>query len=135
MGKIKVNIGDKSGYLTVEGVSYVHDKSGRKWRKVVCRCQCGGTTETTAHKFYTGWSRSCGCISMQLRKQTILNKYMAQTRVLSDADKLKLESYGPQRMEYLVAATDFWVTEGMSESLFSKKKTEMFMNTEKFLKY
>jgi hypothetical protein len=64
MGKeIKVNNGDKYGSLTIikeiDPVIY----SNKKFRRFLCKCECGNIKPFLLNHLRTGNSKSCGCLS------------------------------------------------------------------------
>lgn len=57
-------VGQRFGKLVVESFShfYVKPSDGKKEKRWLCRCDCGGTTITSKRKLQTGWTESCGCL-------------------------------------------------------------------------
>lgn len=140
--KIFVKVGDKKNYLTVIS-SYkkaklrIRNGKPKMWNinLVDCACVCGNVITTREDKFYDGSTRSCGCMRQGLMREKALKKYLEKTRFVAPIDRLIVNSYVTDAIEYLTASGDGWVKDGMAESEFQKKKTEMFTNTQKFLKY
>ena len=58
-------IGKRFGKLIVKEFShfYIKPSDGKKEKRWLCLCDCGGTTITAKRKLETGWSRSCGCLT------------------------------------------------------------------------
>lgn len=67
-------VGQRFGKLVVERFShfYVKPSDGKKEKRWLCRCDCGGTTITSKRKLQTGWTESCGCL---LKTRKGLTKY------------------------------------------------------------
>ena len=73
MGKRKYgNPGEKYGKLTIirEVERYV-EPSGRKYRMVLCSCDCGSEPiEVRLHSLRSGLTKSCGCYQKEKAKET-----------------------------------------------------------------
>lgn len=56
-------VGQRFGKLIVQGFShyYVKPSDGKKEKRWLCVCDCGGTTVTAKRKLQSGWTTSCGC--------------------------------------------------------------------------
>jgi hypothetical protein len=61
---ILINIGNRFGKLTV--IKY--NKSSTGGRLYECKCDCGKVALVTASKLKTGWTKSCGCLSVHNKK-------------------------------------------------------------------
>lgn len=57
-------IGQRFGKLVVEKFDhfYIKPSDGKKEKRWLCKCDCGGFTVTTKRKLQTGWTESCGCL-------------------------------------------------------------------------
>lgn len=57
-------IGKRFGKLVVEKFShfYVKPSDGKKEKRWLCKCDCGGSTVSAKRKLQTGWTKSCGCL-------------------------------------------------------------------------
>lgn len=57
-------IGDRYGKLVVIKVNhfYVKPSDGKRERRYLCQCDCGGHTVTAKRKLQTGHTSSCGCV-------------------------------------------------------------------------
>lgn len=57
-------IGKRFGNLTVIKFNnfYVKPSDGKKEKRWLCLCDCGGLTITSKRKLQTGWTQSCGCL-------------------------------------------------------------------------
>jgi hypothetical protein len=67
-------IGQVFGQLTVIGL-------GKRKYYWLCKCECGNTTETTAHRILTGSTKSCGCFRKKT-KQDLTGKCFGRLTVL-----------------------------------------------------
>lgn len=56
-------VGQRFGKLVVERFShfYITPSSGKKEKRWLCRCDCGGHTVTAKRKLKSGHTTSCGC--------------------------------------------------------------------------
>lgn len=57
-------IGKRFGKLIVIEFShfYIKPSDGKKEKRWLCQCDCGGTAITAKRKLQIGWSKSCGCM-------------------------------------------------------------------------
>lgn len=60
--RIKVEVGQKFGKLTVLDANPIYKGSGTMRKHFKCRCDCGNVTETRASRLVRGVSKSCGCV-------------------------------------------------------------------------
>ena len=65
--KIEVRPGDKYGRLTViKEVDRYVDSSGRKYRQMLCSCDCGSEPiKVLLNSLRKGHTKSCGCLSIE----------------------------------------------------------------------
>lgn len=68
MRPIKWRIGEKHGMLTVVNYLGMHVVGGRRRTKWRCKCECGGTLETTGDQLADGNTNSCGCLRTKLAR-------------------------------------------------------------------
>lgn len=86
-------IGEKFGYLTVikeDG----HNSSGKiEWK---CKCVCGKIIKTTGNNLRSGNSRSCGCKTQELnrntKKEDLVNKKFGKILVISYNDEESIKN-------------------------------------------
>ena len=65
--KINTKIGDKYGRLTVIKMIEPHiTPKGQKYKRVLCKCECGAETETWLSSLRRGHTVSCGCKKKEL---------------------------------------------------------------------
>ncbi len=63
MRRIQITQGDRYGRLTIlREVTPSITPTGRVWRRVECRCECGTTTTVRLNSLRTKHTVSCGCI-------------------------------------------------------------------------
>lgn len=71
VGRLRAHVKDITGRkfhrLTVilEAEPYISPK-GKRYRKCLCRCECGKQTEVLWENLKRGHSRSCGCFSVEI---------------------------------------------------------------------
>ena len=74
--KVEVKPGDRYGRLEIiKEVEPLIDSKGRKFRKVLCKCECGNECDVNGSFLRRGLTQSCGCISSSIGEtniQTIL---------------------------------------------------------------
>lgn len=58
-------VGQRFGRLVVEAEAGRDAYGNRRW---LCRCDCGRQHETNGASMTTGKTRSCGCLSMEVRR-------------------------------------------------------------------
>lgn len=80
-------IGQTYGRLTV-----ISDfsKNGKTWCR--CRCSCGNLTETTSNRLRIGFTKSCGCLKLEIAvRQGGLNRThgMSHSRTYKSWDGMK----------------------------------------------
>jgi hypothetical protein len=63
-GKVKNELGNKYGRLTVIAPSQKHDKSRFQFWK--CQCSCGNIIEVASNSLRSGNTKSCGCLQREL---------------------------------------------------------------------
>lgn len=83
--KLEDLTGKQFGELSV--IKYIGD---RKWE---CRCSCGKIVNILAQQLKSGSTRSCGCKSYELLKETLINKYgdTVPTRVSNPREKWQID--------------------------------------------
>jgi len=69
-----VNIGDKFNKLTIIQENPRRITNQGKKRMVICECECGTIKEYTLSKVRTGRTKSCGCISKEIKNIGMLGK-------------------------------------------------------------
>ncbi|MBC2267665.1 hypothetical protein HCB38_07555 [Listeria sp. FSL L7-0083] len=65
--KFEKYIGMKNNKLTIRADSGKRTKAGQ--RIVLCQCDCGNTCEVIFAKFNNGYTKSCGCLSLEKKMQ------------------------------------------------------------------
>ena len=68
--KVVINKGDRYGRLTIvkEVEPRVSLKTGKKYRKVLCECDCGIDSKVLLAHLKNGHTRSCGCLAVDMAK-------------------------------------------------------------------
>ena len=70
MGRYRDILWQKFGRITVlADFKTRNPKSGRSYRKLFCKCDCGNECFCTKEKVLRGDKRSCGCLQRESRKQ------------------------------------------------------------------
>ena len=93
--KVEVKPGDRYGRLEIiKEVEPLIDSKGRKFRKVLCKCECGNNNfETSLRSLRSGATQSCGCINREVmtkigkeRKKVNLFLINVKTKVVTGYD-------------------------------------------------
>ena len=75
MALTKIKIGDHFGRLTVIGFAgHSRTKSGKSKLLVKCKCSCGNVIITPSNNLITGDTKSCGCYSKDIARESHLGK-------------------------------------------------------------
>lgn len=75
-------IGQRFGKLTVvEEVEPRITPSGRKFRMVLCKCDCGNTTVASIDHLRNGHTKSCGCYKSDWAKENVTKHGQAGSRL------------------------------------------------------
>lgn len=130
----KIKAGDRFWFWKILRVitDQTHVKKNRRLM-FEAECVCGLKKIVNGYNVYHGKNKSCGCQAKVLRRQTVLKDYLAKTAVgINPGEKIVASMPHNKTMLY-VACTDYWVEPNMKESVFLRKKLEMFENTKRFL--
>ncbi|EPF1984022.1 AP2 domain-containing protein, partial [Listeria monocytogenes] len=65
--KFEKYIGMKNNKLTIIADTEKRTKAGQ--RIILCQCECGNTCEVIFAKFNNGYTKSCGCLSLEKKRQ------------------------------------------------------------------
>ena len=75
MALTKIKIGDHFGRLMVIGFAgHSRTKSGKSKLLVKCKCSCGNVIITPSNNLITGDTKSCGCYSKDIARESHLGK-------------------------------------------------------------
>lgn len=91
-------IGNTYGKLTVVAYSepYVKPSDGKREKRYLCRCECGGKTITAKRKLETGHTTSCGCLTKKhgLSKTDAYNVWNLMVQRCINPNFTKYHQYG-----------------------------------------
>ena len=98
MAKIIDITGQRFGRLTVLRLDKI-DKRGEKFW--LCQCDCGNTASVSSYKLRTGYTRSCGCLQQEHRKEGFNRKHgMADTKLYVIWQNMKHRCTDPKNMMF-----------------------------------
>ena len=66
MEKLNLKIGDKINLLTIIDETKITYPSGKTYRMIICKCDCGKTTKVSPTNLKTYNTKSCGCFNSKL---------------------------------------------------------------------
>lgn len=107
--KIIVNIGDKSGRLTVTGVGKT-----RSGIYLNCVCSCGKEKVVYKGNFVSGRSKSCGCYSREVTSKTKKTHGKSNSKIYAIWNNMLTRCYNPKSDRYLsyggrgISVCDSW---------------------------
>ena len=75
MALTKIKIGDRFGRLTVIAYAgHERSKNGSSKLLIKCKCDCGNVIITRSNNLTRGDTKSCGCYSKEVARETHLGK-------------------------------------------------------------
>ena len=84
--------GKKFGRLTV----IENDRMEKGVRLALCLCECGKESDVRVSDLRSGNTRSCGCLSKDIRKTINFSHGMRHTRLYSTWSNMKTRCYNPK---------------------------------------
>ena len=113
-------MGKKFGKLTVVGFSHIDCRKNAFW---VCKCECGMRKIIRIGDLSNGHTRSCGCATLELAKQTWMKKYGVENP--SHDPDIALKIARSQKNVYILK---HWKTgkEIVCQASYEKKTVEYF---------
>lgn len=87
---------EKFGKLTIIGLSdqvYINPHSGKKNRKVICSCECGGEIHAISGNVRHGCTNSCGCTRQEeWGKPKYINKKFGKLTILGWGTTIRVKN-------------------------------------------
>lgn len=98
---IKLNSGDRYGRLVVieRAPDYV-TKSGKKYPRYLCQCDCGNKKVIDSRNLYKGLTLSCGCLHKERTSAANSTHRDTDSRLYNVWSAIKRRCYNPTVPEY-----------------------------------
>ena len=75
-----------------------HDTNRTYW---ICQCDCGNIKTVDAHRLKTGYTKSCGCLSVDIARQKATRHGLRHTRIYNIWRNMKYRCEHKDHPQYI----------------------------------